>query len=359
VREGLARHDSAKVLSKYGLAKVGLDNKAGSGFMNRYILRSYQKKTDFEEPHPMNQRPRIHAISLYPMSPAQKERIGRMGDLHYFDAVLGDAALGEQCRGAEILIVTPRLHLNILPYLDRCRFISVQGAGTDALDIAAAQQSGIQVSNVPDFCTDAVAEHAFALILAVTKRLEEGRPTLQQEKWRTALAYPTIGLKGKTLGLFGHGKIGSRIAHIARAFGMEVLATTRNPGSTSFERLLAESDFLIVAAPATPQTVGIFDAGAFALMKPTGVFVNISRGSLADEAALLRALDSGHPAAAAVDVFSQEPPRSDSPLLHHPRLFVSPHVAWGTEDAVQRLVNFSIDNVEAFLAGRPVCLVHA
>ena len=305
----------------------------------------------------MSPAPRLHAVSLAPMSDAQKARLGRLGELHYFEAVLGDPQLGEQCRDAEILIVTPRLHVDIVPYLDRCRFISVQGAGTDALDVAAARRQGILVSNVPYFCSDAVAEHAFALLLAVAKRLEEGRPVLQQGRWRTALAYPTLGLRGRTLGLFGCGKIGSRVAALGRALGMQVLATTRSPLSTPFERLLAGSDFLVIAAPATPETRGRFDAEAFAAMKPGAVLVNISRAALVDEQALLAALDSGRLAGAALDVFAVEPPPPDHPLLHHPRLLVSPHVAWGAEDAVQRLLDLSIENVEAFLVGKPVNLV--
>ena len=300
---------------------------------------------------------RIHAISLQPMSDAQKARLGRLGELHYFDAVLADPELGEQCRGAEILVVTPRLHLDILPYLDHCRLISVQGAGTDALDVAAARRRGIHVSNVPDFCADAVAEHALALMLAVAKRLEQGRPVLRQGGWRTALAYPTLGLRGKTLGLFGHGRIGTRIGAIGAAFGMKVLATTRNPQSTPFDQLLRESDFLVLAAPATLETRGRFTTAVFAAMKPGAVLVNISRAALVDEPALLAALDTGPLAAYATDVFAPEPPPPDSPLLHHPRVFVSPHVAWGTEDAIQRLLDLSIENVEAFLAGRPVNLV--
>lgn len=291
------------------------------------------------------------------MSEAQTARLERLGELRYFDAVLGDPVLGERCRGAEILIITPRLHLDIVPYLEGCRFISVQGAGTDALDVAAARRKGILVSNVPDFCSDAVAEHAFALLLGVAKRLEAGRTTLHQSGWRTALAYPTVGLRGKTLGLFGCGKIGSRIAALGRAFGMRVLATTRSPDSTPLEQLLAESDFLVIAAPATPETRGCFGAHTLWKMKPGAVLVNISRASLVDEAALLDALDAGRLAGAALDVFSVEPPPPDHPLLHHPRLLVSPHVAWGTEDAVRRLVDLSIENVEAFLAGKPINLV--
>ena len=300
---------------------------------------------------------RIHAISLQPMSEAQKARLRRLGELHYFDAILADPELGEQCRGAEILIVTPRLHLDILPYLDHCRLISVQGAGTDALNVAEARRRGIQVCNVPDFCADAVAEHALALMLAVAKRLEKGRPLLQHGAWTTALAYPTLGLRGKTLGLFGHGRIGSRIASLGTAFGMKILATTRNPDSTPFNQLVRESDFLILAAPSTPDTRNRFTTPVFAAMKPGAVLVNVSRAALVDEPALLAALNSGPLSAYATDVFSPEPPPPGSPLLHHPRVVVSPHVAWGTEDAIQRLLDLSIDNVEAFLAGRPLNLV--
>jgi len=291
------------------------------------------------------------------MSAVQKDRLRKLGELRYFDAALGDPELGQQCRGAEILILTPRLHLDIVAFLEGCRFISVQGAGTDALDVAAAQRKGTLVSNVPDFCTDAVAEHALALLLGVAKRIEEGRPTLAGGRWTTALAYPTLGLRGKTLGLFGCGKIGGRIAELGRGFGMRVLATTRSPQSTPFETLLAESDFVVIAAPATAQTRGRFDARAFAAMKPGAVLVNISRASLVDDRALIAALDSGRLAGAGVDVFAPEPPPADHPLVRHTRVVVSPHVAWGAEDAVRRLLDLSIDNVEAFLTGRPMNLV--
>jgi glycerate dehydrogenase len=302
-------------------------------------------------------RPKIHALSLIPMSAEQKQRLEQLGELRYFDAVLGDPEFGEKCRGAEILVTTPRLHLDILEYLPGCRFISVQGTGTDALNVAAARERGMLVSNVPDFCREAASEHAWALLLAVAKRLERGRSELQEGRWRTALAYSTLGLHGRTLGLFGCGKIGSRIAEIGRAFGMRVLATTRSPSSTPFERLLAESDFIVIAAPATPETRGRFNTAAFRAMKRGSVLVNVSRAAVVDDAALLAALDAGHLAGAAVDVFSEEPPPLYHPLLHHPGVFVSPHVAWGSEDAAQRLVDGSIANVEAFLAGHPTNLV--
>ena len=135
------------------------------------------------------------------------------------------------------------------------------------------------------------------------------------------------------------------------------LTTTRSPHSIPFDQLLAESDFLVIAAPATPETRGRFDRRAFAAMKPGSVLVNISRASIVDDDAFLEALDSGRLAGAAVDVFATEPPPADHRLLHHPKVLMSPHVAWGTEDAVQRLVDLSIDNVEAFLSGRPIHVV--
>jgi glycerate dehydrogenase len=306
---------------------------------------------------------RIHAISLAPMSNEQKQRLAALGELRYHDAVLGDPSIAEQCRGAEALVVTPRLAVDIVPCLDRCRLISVQGAGTDALDVAAARRKGILVCNVPDFCTEAVAEHAFALLLAAAKKIEHGRPCLTEGRWTTALAYPTLGLNGKTLGLFGCGKIGARIAAIARAFAMRVIAAVRDPHkphpveTVSFEALLSESDFLVLAAPATAETTGAFGTRSFAQMKPGAVLINISRAALVDKAALLEALASGRLAAAGIDVFHREPPARDDPLLYHPQVVVSPHVAWGTDDAVQRLLDLSIANVEAFAAGSPINIV--
>ncbi len=307
---------------------------------------------------------RIYVNSLSPMSEVQQQRLASLGELHYHDAVLGDTAAGEICRGADILITTPRLATDVVPYLDHCQLISVQAAGTDAIDLAAAGRKGIIVSNVPEFCTDAVAEQAFALMLGVAKKLELGRPMLLEGRWNTALAYPTIGMRGKTLGLFGCGKIGGRIAEIARGgFQMHVIATVNDPSRprgvqvVPFEQLLSESDFVVISAPASAATRGIFGRDAFVRMRSSAMLVNISRAALVDDAALLSALDSGLLAGAGLDVFLHEPPATNDPLLSHPKVLVSPHVAWGTEDAVQRLLDLSIANVEAFLAGEPVNVV--
>ena len=297
------------------------------------------------------------------MSAAQKDRLRNCGELSYFDAKLGDDGILEQARGAEILLITARLHLDVTTVLDRCRFISWQASGLDALNLAECRRKGIVVSNIPGFSTDAVAEHAWALILALAKRLEEGRPMLLKGAWTEALAYFTTGLRGRTLGLFGCGQIGQSIAEIGDAFGMQVIATVRDPSkprpveTVTLDELLQRSDFLVLAAPPTAETIGLFDRRAFQKMRPSAFFVNISRGALMNESDLLAALDSGLIAGAATDVFEQEPPDPANPLLSHPRVVVSPHVAWGTDSAVEALLDQSIANVEAFLRGSPTNVV--
>ena len=306
---------------------------------------------------------RIHAISLRPMSEAQKDRLRRCGELFYFDAKLGDDGILEQARGAEILLITPRLHFDVTTVLDRCRFISWQASGLDALNLAECRRRGIVVSNVPGFSSDAVAEHAWALILALAKRLNEGRHMLLKGEWTEALAYFTTGLRGRTLGLFGFGQIGQRIAQIGSAFGMQAIATVRDRSkprpveTVVLDELLSRSDFLVLAAPPTAETIGLFDRRSFQKMRPNAFFVNIARGALVNETDLVAALDDGLIAGAGIDVYQHEPPDPANPLLSHPKVVVSPHVAWGTDSAVQALLDQSIANVEAFLRGSPTNVV--
>lgn len=304
-------------------------------------------------------RPRIHALSAVPMSEAQKRRLEALGELCYWDVEVGDATIVDRVSDADVLVITPRIPADITPHLNGCRLIAVQATGVDAFNLEACRELGVTVCNVPAFASDAVAEHAFALLLAAAKRLPAGRPILQSGEWNTALAYYTLELRGSTLGLFGCGQIGIRLAEIGRAFGMDPIACVRDPEkprpveTVSFDELLARSDFVVLAAPATPDTVDRLDAGAFAKMKPTAVLVNIARGALIVDADLIAALDAGKLAAAALDVFRQEPPAPDDPLLGHPKIVVSPHVAWGTSEAIERVQEITIDNVEAYLEGRP------
>ncbi|MCI0721208.1 MAG: 2-hydroxyacid dehydrogenase [Acidobacteria bacterium] len=313
---------------------------------------------------------RIHVLSLAPMTEAQKQRLEKCGVLVYADAVLHDPQEAEKCRGADILIVTPRLHQNVVAVLDHCQLISVQAVGTDCLDLAAATGKGILVTNVANASLTrvAVAEHALALLLALARRLPGGARLLRDRLWKTGIAYQPTGLSGKTLGIVGWGGIGQNIARIARGFGLRLLMWTAHPEKyrqthpearfVPLGELLAQSDFVILAAPATPQTQGMISAATLPEMKPTALLVNVGRGSLVVEEDLAAAVRNGVIAGAATDVFVQEPPPPDHPLLSLPDVVATPHIAGGTPEAIAALLDQSISNVEAYLAGRPINVVN-
>jgi len=311
---------------------------------------------------------KIHVISIWPLNEEQKSRVRRLGDLVYYDAVLADPDIVEKCRGAEILIITPRVDRDIVSHLDRCRLISVQATGTDAFDLEEATQRGIVVSNVPDFGLYVVAEHAMALLLAACRKLKLGQKILQGGSWHTGVAYRGLQLRGKTLGIFGFGRIGQEVAAMAQGFQMQVIATTRNPDSerearhgiqfVDFPSLLERSDYLVLAAPLSQETAGRFGAAEFRQMKRSAVLVNVARGGLVDTDALVEALHTGKIAGAGIDVFEPEPPDPESPLLHLDSVIATPHVGAASEETVQALLEGALENVEAYLSGRPQNVVN-
>ena len=312
---------------------------------------------------------RIHALSICPLTTEHRQRLASRGTLVYYDAQLLDPDIGGKCRGADILLISPRVSTDVVPFLDHCRLISVQGTGTDAINVRYATAKQIPVCNVPAFSAEAVAEHAFALLLAATRRIPHGREILLNGSWRSGLAYQVTGLYGKTLGILGLGKIGLRIREIARGFGMEVIATVKHPSVeraaqhqitfVHFKDLLCRSDYIVLATPVNEDTKSIFGREQFQLMKSSAVLVNVSRGLLVDEFALADALREGMISAAAQDVFAEEPPSATNPLLQLNNFVATPHVAWGTTDAVAKLLDVSIANVEAFLDGFPQNVVNA
>lgn len=311
---------------------------------------------------------RVHVISICPLTKAQKERLEHRGKLVYYDAELTDPNLVDKCRGADVLVTTPRLNIDIISFLDNCQLISVQGTGTDAINIQAATAKSIVVCNVPTFSADAVAEHAFALMLAVTRKLFLGKDVLLNSTWKSGLAYEVGGIYGTTLGIFGFGKIGARVSAIGHGFGMRIIANTKHPSPeraarhkvsfVDFEDLLSQSDFIVLAAPVTGETRGLFGRAQFVRMKRSAVLVNVSRGMLVDETALAEALRDGLLRGAAQDVFVVEPPPSNYALLQLSNFVATPHVAWGTREAVQTLLDVAISNVEAFLDGHPQHVVN-
>ncbi len=312
---------------------------------------------------------RIHALSLLPLTDKQQQRIKTFGELNYSVAVLHDPQEAEKCRGADVLIVTPRLHQDVVAALDHCRLISVQAIGTDSINVPLANKKGIVVCHVPSpFTAEAVAEHAFAFILSLAKRMEIGKNILHAGSWKTGIAYQTKSLAGATIGIVGFGRIGQRLSSIAQGFRMNVLASEKDQQKISraarpirfvdMDTLLRQSDFVTLAVPATKETERMIDYGALSKMKSTAFLINTARGTLVSEEDLIRALRESRIAGAGLDVFVQEPPSPEHPLLRMENVVVSPHVAGSTENALSFLIEQSIANVEAFLKGQPVNVVN-
>jgi glycerate dehydrogenase len=278
------------------------------------------------------------------------------------------AELVPRCRGAEVLIVnkTP-VNRDCLLRLPRLRFITVTATGFDCVDIEAAGRRGIPVANVPTYGTDSVAQYVFAAILHVWHNIADHDRWVKNGEWGRQPDWsfwktPLIELRGKILGIVGFGRIGRRVGELAHAFGMGVMAcdTLRRsePGYSPFswaglEELFAMSDVVSIHCPLTAENREFINRSLIGRMKPTALLINASRGQLVHEQDLAEALNLGIISGAVLDVVSEEPIRPDNPLLTARNLLLTPHLAWATREARQRLMGTTVENLRAFLEGRP------
>lgn len=256
--------------------------------------------------------------------------------------------------------------------MERCpnlKYIGELATGYNNIDIAAAKEKGIVVSNIPAYSTPSVAQLAIALLLEICHHTAHHNDLVHQGKWTSCPdsmfydhAYPLIELSGKTMGIIGFGQIGQSVARITRALGMNVLAHSRSireegkalADYVSLDELLAKSDVISLHCPLFPETKGIINAENIAKMKDGVIILNTSRGPLINEADLAEALRNGKVYAAGVDVVSEEPMRSDNPLLGAPNCFITPHMAWMPTEARLRLIDIAVNNVRAFVNGSPI-----
>lgn len=269
---------------------------------------------------------------------------------------------------ADVLLVNKiQVTEELLAGADRLRYVGECATGFNNIDVAACKARGITVTNVPTYSTGAVAQMVFAYLLEHFSKVHDYNALVQDGGWVSAptfsrFDYDCEELEGKTLGLVGYGKIGSTVASIGAAFGMKVLATSRNrtagsDGTAEFvplDELLARSDVVSVHCPLTPETQGLFRAETFAKMKDGAFFINTSRGPVVAEEDLRDALVSGKLSGAALDVLTAEPMAKDCPLLGLPNCIITPHVAWAPKDTRQRLVIIVAANLKAFLDGAPI-----
>jgi glycerate dehydrogenase len=238
------------------------------------------------------------------------------------------------------------------------------------VDIEAAHERGITVTNVPAYSTESVAQMVFAHLLTVTNRTEHYAIENRNGRWTKNpdfcyWDFPHMELAGKTFGIVGLGNIGRRVAEIATAFGMHVKALTSksadalpaNIEKATLESILSTSDVLSLHCPLTDKTRHLINRETLQQMKPTAILINTGRGPLVDDQAVADALSGGRLAAFCADVLTEEPPKADNPLLKQPNAYMTPHIAWASKEARVRLVQVATDNVRAFINGRPQNMV--
>lgn len=249
--------------------------------------------------------------------------------------------------------------------LPKLKYIGVTATGFNIVDVQTAKERGITVTNVPAYGTDSVAQATFALLLELTNRVGHHAQTVRDGRWSRCpdfcyWDFPLVELAGLNFGIVGYGRIGQQVGRIARAFGMNILATPSRSRAAepevrtvSLEKLLRESDVVSLHCPLTPETKGLINSERLALMKKSAFLLNTSRGPLIVEADLAEALHREGIAGAGLDVLSVEPPVQGSPLAAAPNCFITPHQAWATRAARQRLMNVAAANLKAWLGKQP------
>jgi len=244
------------------------------------------------------------------------------------------------------------------------KLVTVVATGYNNVDMEAAKEKGICLCNVPGYASNSVAQHTFALVLNLATKAYLYHRDIRAGKWQNAnsfnlLTYPTFELAGKTIGIIGFGAIGREVAKIAEGFGMKVLANDAfgvkggKYADTDFDKLLKESDVVTLHCPLTEDNRNLIDAAALSKMKPTAFLINAARGGLVEENALFDALNSERIAGAGVDVLSEEPPQRGNILLGAKNIIITPHSAWSTLEARQRLIDETAHNIRAFIEGKP------
>ena len=294
-----------------------------------------------------------------------------VSEIAFFKSTTQEELL-ERAKDAD-LIITNKVKFNAqnLPLMPCLKYIGVAATGFNVIDTAEASRRGIVVTNVPAYSTDSVAQTVFAFILEHSMNVAKHSEAVHQNGWTNCPFFyfqvtPLHELAHKTIGIVGLGRIGQKVAEIAHAFGMEVVAHSRTEKTNvpnyikqiDLDNLFKVSDFVTLHCPLTPQTEKLVNAEKLALMKRTAILINTSRGPVVDEAALANALNNGQIAGAAADTLSTEPPKADNPLLTAKNCFITPHLAWATAEAKSRLVDVIVNNIKAFAEGAPINVVN-
>lgn len=318
---------------------------------------------------------KIVILDAYAANPGDIEwdEVATLGDLVLYDRTSPEEVLA-RAKGAEI-ILTNKVILSketLEALTPELRYVGVLATGYNVVDTAAARQLGIVVTNIPAYSTMSVAQMVFAHLLHITHHVSDHSASVRKGDWQQSPDFcywlsPLIELDGKTMGIVGLGNTGSAVANIALSLGMKVLAyTSKNEEQLpsgiqkagNLEQLFSESDVLSLHCPLTSETHHLVCQERLAHMKQTAILINTGRGPLVDEQALAMALTERKIYAAGIDVLTEEPPRSGSPLLSAPNCYITPHIAWATQAARRRLIHTAAENITCFLQGSPIHVVN-
>lgn len=314
----------------------------------------------------------LDAYTLYPIDDFRWNQLKKLAS----DVLICDrtkpSQVVERAEDADILL-TNKVYIgaDTIAALPDLKYIGVLATGYNVVDIEAARKAGITVCNIPAYSTNSVAQHTFALLLAVINKVESYTERVKGLAWSASQDFTfRVGewseLAGKTFGIVGYGNIGKAVAKIATAMGMKVALYTSKPVSElpkryvkmELDELFMKSDVVSLHCPLTPETQKMVDARRLALMRPNAILLNTARGPLVDEKALAAALNERRIAGAGLDVLENEPPKVKCPLhLTGTNCVITPHIAWASAEARERLFAITLKNIKAFLAGKPINVV--
>lgn len=315
----------------------------------------------------------IVVIDGYTLNPGDLSwsALEQLGKVTIYDRTTEEEVI-PRCREAEIVLTNKvKISRSVISRLPKLKYIGVLATGVNIVDQEAAAEHNITVTNVPSYGTLSVAQMTFAHILHLTNHVSEHAASVSKKDWTASpdfsyWLFPLVELQDLTLGIVGLGRIGRAVAEIGLRFGMRVIFydihlpndLPENIQPVALETLFRQSDILSLHCPLRPETERIVTAQRLALMKSTAFLINTSRGPLIDEKALAEALNSDRIAGAGLDVLSVEPPTEDNPLPEAKNCYITPHIAWATKAARQRLLHTVVENLRAFLAGKPQNVVN-
>jgi glycerate dehydrogenase len=300
----------------------------------------------------------IVVLDGYTLNPGDLswDALRELGSCEIYDRSAQDEIVPRSTSADLVLTNKVKLNREYMSSVPTLKYIGVTATGYNIVDVAAARERKVIVTNVPTYGTQSVAQMTFALLLELTQHGGHHAQTVREGRWTRSpdfcyWDYPLIELDGLTLGIIGFGRIGKMVGQLAEAFGMKVLTYSRKQPVAEMETLFRRSDIISLHCPLTLQTEHLVNEKRLAWMKPTAFLLNTSRGPLIDESALAKALNEGRIAGAGLDVLAVEPPTADNPLLRAKNCLITPHIAWATRAARSRLMKAVVENVRAFLAG--------